>query len=71
MKQLRLFKEQPVRSSNGRYCTREQLRVERVDGENKRLRFERDKYLRAWMAVSERVSKLERELKELKELSRK
>lgn len=66
MEQATLFKEQPLRRSNGRYCTQEQYRQEKVDSENKMLRFERDKYFRMWLTASNKASRLERELTELK-----
>lgn len=66
MEQNNLFKFTPLRTRNGRYCTKEQLRIERVDNENKRLLYERDKYYRAWLSVSSKASRLERELQELK-----
>lgn len=62
-----LFKHPPLRLRNGRYCTKDQLRHENVDSENKRLRFEREKYLRAWLASESKACKLERELSTLKE----
>lgn len=67
MTQQFLLKEEPLRLGNGRFCTIEQLRIEQVDSENLRLRLERDKYRRAWLASSSKASRLERELVELKE----
>lgn len=64
--QKTLFKHERLRSRNGRFCTKEQLLNERVEDENKRLRFDKEKYYRAWLAASERASRLERELTELK-----
>lgn len=64
--QQNLFKEQPLRRSNGRYCTKEQYLSERVDEENKRLRMERDKYYRAWLVVVNDNERLTRELMVLK-----
>lgn len=56
------FKNPQLRLGNGRYCTEEQYRQETVYNENKRLRYEREKYLRAWLAAASRVAALEREL---------
>lgn len=47
MKQQTLFKELPLRRGNGRFCTKEQFRQDKVDEENKRLRFEKEKFKRA------------------------
>lgn len=66
MVQKQLFKHPPLRRSNGRYCTKEQYRTDRVDSENKQLRYERDKYYRAWMAVASENEQLRRELIVLK-----
>lgn len=66
MTQATLFKEEPLRRKDGRYCTQEQYRQEKVDSDNKILRFERDKYFRMWIAASNKASRLERELTELK-----
>lgn len=64
--QQTLFKQERLRSRNGRFCTKEQLLNERIEDENKRLRFDKEKYYRAWLAAAERASRLERELEELK-----
>ena len=66
MEQATLFKEHPLRRSNGRYCTQEQYRQEKVYSENKMLRFERDRYFRMWLTASNKASRLERKLTELK-----
>lgn len=66
MEELRLFKQAPLRTKNGRYCTKEQLRIERVDFTNKTLTLERDKYYRAWAAAAAKATRLERELTNLK-----
>jgi hypothetical protein len=63
-----LFKEHPLRRSNGRYCTKEQYAQDRVHNENKRLRYERDKYYRMYLAVANDNVRLERKLAELKSL---
>ena len=62
-KQKLLFEFPKLRTRNGRFCTKEQFRTERVDSDNTRLRYERDKYYRAWIAVSKKAAYLERELK--------
>lgn len=64
--QQSLFKAPPLRLSDGRFCTKEQYKAERTRNENKRLRLERDKYYRAWLAASSKASRLDRELRELK-----
>lgn len=65
--QLSLFKQAQPRRNNGRFCTPEQMRVERVDNTNKLLRYERDKFYRMWLAASKKASRLERELVKIKE----
>lgn len=57
----------PLRTKDGRFCTKEQQRQERVDDENKRLRYERDKYYRAWLAAAKKTTELGRELQLLKD----
>ena len=58
-----LFTFPRLRTKDGRYCTAEQFRRERVDGLNQRLEYERDKYMRAWLAACATIARLERELK--------
>ncbi len=60
-------KQKKVRNRLGQFCTPEQLHIEKVEHENVYLRHDRQKYLRAWLAVCERCSRLERELIALKE----
>lgn len=67
MKQQTLFKELPLRRGNGRFCTKEQFRQDKVDEENKRLRFEKEKFKRAWLALVQENARLKNELKTLKE----
>ena len=64
--QTSLFKEVRQRLNNGRYCTEEQYRVNMVMEENKRLRLERDKYFRMYMAIEKDNERLTRELMVLK-----
>lgn len=66
MKKEQLFNQQPLRRKNGRYCSKEQYRQEIIEEDNKRLRYERDKYMRAWLAAANKASKLEREILTLK-----
>ena len=61
-----LFTFPLLRTKNGRYCTAEQFRRERVDGLNKRLEYERDKYKRAWLAACATIARLEREITTMK-----
>lgn len=67
MKQQTLFKELPLRMGNGRFCTKEQFRQDKVDEENKILRFEKEKFKRAWLALVQENARLKNELKTLKE----
>ncbi|GEM_PF-6646855 len=62
-----LFKQEQLRLKNGKFCTKEQYRMETIERENKILRFERDKYYRAWCSASNRLSALEREINALRE----
>lgn len=62
-----LFKQEQLRLKNGKFCTKEQYRMENLERENKILRFERDKYYRAWCSASNRLSALEREINALRE----
>lgn len=62
-----LFKQEQLRLKNGKFCTKEQYRMENLERENKILRFERDKYYRAWCSASSRLSTLEREINALRE----
>lgn len=62
-----LFKQGQLRLKNGKFCTKEQYRMETIERENKILRFERDKYYRAWCSASNRLSALEREINALRE----
>ena len=66
MKKEQLFNQQPLRRKNGRYCSKEQYRQEIIEEDNKRLRYERDKYMRSFLAAADKVSRLERELLTLK-----
>lgn len=66
MKKEQLFNQQPLRRKNGRYCSKEQYRQEIIEEDNKRLRYERDKYMRYWLAAADKASRLERELLTLK-----
>ena len=61
-----LFTFPRLRTKNGRYCTAEQFRRERVDGLNKGLEYERDKYKRAWLAACATIARLEREITTMK-----
>lgn len=66
MKKEQLFNQQPLRLKNGRYCSKEQYRQEIIEEDNKRLRYERDKYMRFFLAAADKASRLERELLTLK-----
>lgn len=56
-----------VRDSRGRFCTLEKATYEKAKEENVSLRFNVEKYKRAWLAVSNENSRLRRELKSIKE----
>ena len=62
-----LFQEKQLRDHRGRYCTMEQKRTDMALNENKKLRYEKEKYFRAYIALATRNVSLERELRELKE----
>ena len=66
MKKEQLFNQQPLRRKNGQYCSKEQYRQEIIEEDNKRLRYERDKYMRSFLAATDKASRLERELLTLK-----
>ncbi len=61
-----LFPQKQLRDHRGRFCNKEQKKVDLALGENKKLRYERDKYFRSYMALAERNAALERELYMLK-----
>lgn len=67
IKEQSLFTYPQLRTRDGRYCTKEQYRREKVDGENQRLKYKCDKYYRAWIAAANKANRLERELKHLHE----
>ena len=62
-----LFMESRLRDHRGRYCTKEQKRTDMALNENKILRYEKEKYYRAYIALAARNATLESELRELKE----
>jgi hypothetical protein len=62
-----LFQEKQLRDHRGRFCTKEQKRTDMALNENKKLRYEKEKYYRAYIALATRNTSLERELRELKE----
>jgi len=66
-KQETLFAEPQVRDTRGRFCTKEKALYERTLSENARLRYECEKYRRAYIAVSQDNSRLTREMEELKQ----
>ena len=59
-----LFPTPQLRTKDGRYCTKEQFRREKVYGENKRLKDDCEKYRRAWLAASSKAARLERKLQQ-------
>lgn len=66
MKQQTLFKTPQLRLANGRFCTEKDFIVDKAMSENKRLRYEKEKYLRAWLAATKRIKALELEILKLK-----
>lgn len=64
MKQLELFHmERPVhRLNNGRFATKEMAYADKQNVENKRLKFELEKYKRMYLAVVKENSRLKNEL---------
>lgn len=64
--ELELFPMPKLRRKNGRYCTKEEYRIEMVVEENKLLRLERDKYFRMYTAIEKDNERLTRELMVLK-----
>lgn len=62
-----LFQEKQLRDHRGRFCTKEQKRTDMALNENKKLRYEKEKYYRAYIALATRNASLERELRELQE----
>lgn len=68
MKQLELFHmERPVhRLNNGRFATKEMAYADKQNVENKRLKFEVEKYKRMYLAVVKENVKIKREIYESK-----
>lgn len=66
-RQTTLFVEPQARDTKGRFCTRDRSLYERTLAENARLRFEKEKYFRAYLAVARDNERLQRELLALKE----
>lgn len=64
MKQLELFHmERPVyRLRNGRYATKEMSYADKQESENKRLKFEVEKYKRMYLALVKENIKLKEQL---------
>ncbi len=56
-----------MRDSKGRYCTPERHYADKAIAENKRLRYERDKYMRAWHSLVATNLRLTRELDSIKQ----
>lgn len=64
-----LFKEPKTtyRRSNGQFATKEMAYADKQASENAILRFDVEKYKRAYLTTAKRCVALERELKELKD----
>ena len=54
------------RDSRGRFCTPEREYADKAIEQNKRLRYDREKYIRAYFSAAKKASMLERELHDLK-----
>lgn len=65
--QLSLFKEERLRRTDGKFCTKEQYMQDKLRDENTKLRVERDKYYRMYMAVVKDNERLMNEIRELKQ----
>lgn len=65
--QQMLFEEHRIRDTKGRFCTRDRSLYERAMSENAMLRYERDRYMRAYIAVARDNERLHRELIAVKE----
>lgn len=63
-----LFPRQlPLRDSRGRFCTREMAIVDKTRRRNAVLEYERDKYMRMYIAVARDNERLTRELCDIRE----
>lgn len=64
-----LFKETKTtyRRSNGQFATKEMAFADKTAQENAILRYDVEKYKRAYLTTAKRCAALERELKELKD----
>ncbi len=70
MKEMMLFNDgasEKIRDRRGRFCTRERQVYDRAVEENKYLRFQREKWFRAYMALANDNSRLVREVNALKQ----
>ena len=61
-----LFEFPKPRDSKGRFCSAERAYADKAITENKRLRYDKEKYFRAYLAAANKCSRLERELNNLK-----
>lgn len=64
--QTTLFEQPKLRRNDGRFCTEEQYRIDRIEEENKRLRLDRDMYYRMYISVAKNNARITRELMSLK-----
>jgi len=65
-----LFQNDPavkVRDSKGRFATAERAYADKAMKQNKWLRVERDRYMRAWMAAADTAAHWQRKYMELKD----
>ena len=59
-------KRKLVRNLAGRFCTAEELRMEKLEKENRILKHKAETYKRNWFSESERATRKDRENHELK-----
>lgn len=59
-------KRKLVRNLQGRFCTKEERRMEELEKENRILKYKAEIYKNNWFSESNRASRMDRENKELK-----
>lgn len=63
-----LFEQAQLRDRRGRYCTRDQYRADKAESQVNFLRYDRDKWFRAYIALSREISRLTRKINELQSI---
>lgn len=61
-----LFESEKPRRKNGQFATKEVAYVDRIAEENKVLRFEKEKYLRAYLSLEKENRKLKDMISKIK-----